>query len=114
MNTFSPACLRRPAGLLLLLVCSTALAAPASTLTVGTLTLEFCNEDYGGYCGSIQRVLDPTGEVAGSIMVGFEYYPRYDRAKPSLGTILPQEGGPGYSSTGTRDAYLNIFDPLRS
>ena len=27
--------------------------------------------------------------------------------------ILPQEGGPGYSSTGTRDAYLNIFEPLR-
>jgi pimeloyl-ACP methyl ester carboxylesterase len=27
--------------------------------------------------------------------------------------LLPQEGGPGYSTTGTRDAYLNIFGALR-
>jgi pimeloyl-ACP methyl ester carboxylesterase len=34
-------------------------------------------------------------------------------ADPRLGTILPQEGGPGYSSTGTRDYYLEIFHALR-
>jgi pimeloyl-ACP methyl ester carboxylesterase len=88
-------------------------APPPKKITVGTVTLTYCNTDYDGYCGSIKRKLDPTGGVNGNITIGFEYYPRRDKSRPSLGTILPQEGGPGYSTTGTRDAYLNIFDPLR-
>src|SRR5450631_2404258 len=87
-------------------------AAPA-TITVGGLTLSFCNTDYTGYCGAIQRPLDPAGKVPGTVSVGFEYYPRSKSLQPSLGTILPQEGGPGYSSTGTRDFYLSLFAPLR-
>ena len=98
----------------LLLAAGTAFAAPPpKSIMVGTLKLKFCNEDYGGYCGSIKRPLDPTGGIKGTINVGFEYYPRHDQTRPALGTILPQEGGPGYSSTGTRDAYINIFEPLR-
>jgi pimeloyl-ACP methyl ester carboxylesterase len=101
-------------GFLTLLISLDAGAAPPpKSITVGTLTLKFCNEDYVGYCGSIKRALDPTGGVKGQITVGFEYYPRHDNSRPALGTILPQEGGPGYSSTGTRDAYINIFAPLR-
>src|ERR1700722_17205223 len=87
-------------------------AAP-KTITVGQLTLTLCNTDYTGYCGSITRRIDPAGVTPGTITVGFEYYPRADYSEPSLGTILPQEGGPGYSSTGTRDYYLEIFDALR-
>ncbi len=100
------------AGLVLALAASSALALPA-TLTVGSLTLTFCNSDYGGYCGSIERPIDPSGKVAGTIPVGFEYYPHTARAKSSLGPIVPQEGGPGYSTTGSRDFYLSLFDPLR-
>ena len=88
-------------------------AAPPNTITVGELTLTLCNTDYTGYCGSITRPLDPSGVTSGKITVGFEYYPRSDLAHARLGTILPQEGGPGYSSTGTRDYYLEIFDALR-
>jgi pimeloyl-ACP methyl ester carboxylesterase len=88
-------------------------APPPKKITVGTLTLTYCNTDYDGYCGTIKRKLDPTGGVNGNITIGFEYYPRRDQSKPRLGVILPQEGGPGYSSTGTRDAYINIFNPLR-
>ena len=88
-------------------------AAPPKTLTVGQLTLTLCNTDYTGYCGSITRLIDPTGVIPGTVTVGFEYYPRSDLSQPRLGTILPQEGGPGYSSTGTRDYYLEIFDALR-
>jgi pimeloyl-ACP methyl ester carboxylesterase len=87
--------------------------APPNTIKVGELTLTFCNTDYTGYCGSITRPLDPSGVVPGTIAVGFEYYPRSDLSHARLGTILPQEGGPGYSSTGTRDYYLAIFDALR-
>jgi len=86
---------------------------PPKKITVGTLTLEYCNTDYDGYCGSIKRSLDPTGGVRGSITISFEYYPRFDQRSPALGTLLPQEGGPGYSTVGTRDAYLNIFGSLR-
>jgi pimeloyl-ACP methyl ester carboxylesterase len=99
---------------LALLVCTGANAAPPpNKITVGTLTLKYCNDTYDGYCGTIKRALDPTGGVSGQITIGFEFYPRHDQSRPSLGTILPQEGGPGYSSTGTRDAYVNIFAPLR-
>jgi pimeloyl-ACP methyl ester carboxylesterase len=72
-----------------------------------------CNTDYTGYCGAIERPLDPSGVVKGTLTVGFEYYPRTDLSRPRLGTVLPQEGGPGYSSTGTRDYYLSLFDALR-
>lgn len=102
--------------LALLFVASSALATsppPPKKITVGTVTLKYCNSDYDGYCGSIKRKLDPTGVVNGNITVGFEYYPRRDQSRPRLGVILPQEGGPGYSSTGTRDAYVNIFEPIR-
>lgn len=87
-------------------------AAP-STIKVGQFTLTLCNTDYTGYCGALGVPLDPTGAVHGNVTVGFEYYPRRDTAHASLGVILPQEGGPGYSSTGTRDFYLSLFDPLR-
>jgi pimeloyl-ACP methyl ester carboxylesterase len=88
-------------------------AAPPRKITVGSLTLKYCNSDYDGYCGTLKRPLDPTGGVKGTITIGFEYYPRFDQSTPARGTLLPQEGGPGYSSTGTRDAYLNIFGSLR-
>ncbi len=98
----------------MLVIATTAGAAPLpKKITVGDLTLQRCNAQYQGYCGSIRRALDPTGDVRGQITIGFEFYPREDQSRPALGTIVPQEGGPGYSSTGTRDAYLNIFQPLR-
>jgi pimeloyl-ACP methyl ester carboxylesterase len=87
-------------------------AAPR-TITVGELTLTLCRPHYTGYCGSIRRAIDPSGAIPGRLTVGFEYYPRSDLSRPRLGTILPQEGGPGYSSTGTRDYYLQIYDALR-
>jgi pimeloyl-ACP methyl ester carboxylesterase len=88
-------------------------AAPPRKITVGSLTLRYCNADYDGYCGQFKRPLDPTGGIKGTITIGFEYYPRFDQSTPARGTLLPQEGGPGYSTTGTRDAYLNIFGSLR-
>jgi len=90
-----------------------AAAGPPNRITVGSLTLKYCNADYGGYCGRLERPLDPTGATKGTITIGFEYYPRFDQSTPARGTLLPQEGGPGYPSTGTRDAYLNIFGSLR-
>ncbi|HEX4969612.1 MAG TPA: alpha/beta hydrolase [Steroidobacteraceae bacterium] len=98
---------------LLLAVDTHAAAAPPRKISVGSLTLKYCNSDYDGYCGQLKRPLDPTGAIKGTITIGFEYYPRFDQSTPARGTLLPQEGGPGYSTTGTRDAYLNIFGALR-
>ncbi len=105
----------RPAGAVaLLLAASGALAAAApKTILVGTLTLKFCDADFNGYCGSIERAFDPSGGVKGNIKVAFVYYPRFDQTRPALGTLLPQEGGPGYSTRGTTSAYLNIYGALR-
>ena len=78
------------------------------------LTLKYCNSDFDGSCGQLKRPLDPTGGIKGTITIGFEYYPRFDQGTPARGTLLPQEGGPGWSSElGTRDAYLNVFGALR-
>jgi pimeloyl-ACP methyl ester carboxylesterase len=101
-------------ALALILAATSALAAPpAKTITVGTLTLKLCDKDFNGYCGSVERALDPTGGVKGNINIAFVYYPRFDQARPALGTLLPQEGGPGYSTRGTAGAYLNIYGSLR-
>jgi pimeloyl-ACP methyl ester carboxylesterase len=101
------------AGVAALLLAAGASAAPPAQLTVGTMTLTLCNSSDVGYCGSVTRPLDPVNGSAGTIKVGFEFYPRSNAGQASLGTIVPQEGGPGYSSTGTREAYLGLFEPLR-
>ena len=92
---------------------SAAAAAPDPTVTVGSLTLKLCDKVFTGYCGNIKRPFDPSGAVKGNIKVAFIWYPRFDPSQPSLGTLLPQEGGPGYSTRGTAGAYLNIYGALR-
>ena len=114
MSLSRPSLMHRSVLLLALLVATDlARATPPPTITVGTVELTYCNTDYLGYCGSIKRQLDPNVAAAGTITIGFEYYPRRDQSSAAIGTILPQEGGPGYSSTGTRDAYINVFEALR-
>ena len=59
--------------LVLLLAPGAARAAPPQTITVGTVELRYCNSVYLGYCGSIDRKLDPRGAVSGTLAIGFEY-----------------------------------------
>jgi pimeloyl-ACP methyl ester carboxylesterase len=87
--------------------------ARAATMTVGSLTLTHCVGAYDGYCGSITQPLDRLGAVPGTVTVGFEFYPHTDLSSPSQGVILAQEGGPGYSTTGSRDGYVRMLDPIR-
>lgn len=103
------------AGLLALsLAAPMAQSAPPAQIVVGSLTLIRCNSQFNGYCGSITRPLDPVTNTPGTISIGFEFYPRTNQASPSSGTILPQEGGPGYASTDTREAFLGLFASLRA
>ncbi len=84
----------------------------AQTIRVGSVTLTYCIKQYDGYCGSITQPLDPSGVVPGNITIGFELYPHTDQNQ-HLETIIAQEGGPGYSTTGSRDGYVRLFTPLR-
>jgi pimeloyl-ACP methyl ester carboxylesterase len=90
-----------------------AAGAKPSDIIVGRLHLAYCGEGYGGYCGAFRRPLDPSGTRPGTLTIGFEWYPRRDQARPALGTIVAQEGGPGFSTTGSRDGYVRLFDHLR-
>jgi pimeloyl-ACP methyl ester carboxylesterase len=89
-------------------------ARAASTITVGSLNLTYCNSEYNGYCGTITVPLDRNGVYPGTLTVGFEFYPHNRADEPSSGLILAQEGGPGYSTTGSRDGYLRMLGPLRA
>jgi pimeloyl-ACP methyl ester carboxylesterase len=87
--------------------------ATAHSITVGSVTLTPCQSEYNGYCGSITQPLDRSGHIHDKITIGFEFYPHTDFSKPPLGVILAEEGGPGFSTTGSRDGYVRLFDPLR-
>jgi pimeloyl-ACP methyl ester carboxylesterase len=63
-------------------------------------------------CGSIERPWEPGHPAAGTVTVGFAFVPARDRSKPALGTVVPHEGGPGYSTTGTAASYAEMYGPL--
>jgi pimeloyl-ACP methyl ester carboxylesterase len=90
---------------------SPASAPVAGSLRVGSLTLRSCREGQA-FCGSLDRALDPSGTVLGTIRIGFEFYPHTDNSQPPMEAIVAEEGGPGYGSTGSRAGYLELFAPL--
>ncbi len=63
-------------------------------------------------CGSIERLWEPGNPAAGTVTVGFAFVPARDHSKPALGTVVPHEGGPGYSTTGTASSYAEMYGPL--
>ena len=86
-------------------------APPSDTLQLGALQLKPCPFPQA-YCGALERPLDPSGRVPGSIPIAFAIYPHMDTSVPAGETIVAQEGGPGLPSIGTRSAYLQLFKPL--
>jgi pimeloyl-ACP methyl ester carboxylesterase len=107
------------AGLLLLAASSAAARPPPvpepaaqGTLQIGSLTLQACKTG-GGYCGEIKRKLDPSGHVSGHIKIAFRFYTHINSG-PAAGTIVAQEGGPGFPSIGSRAGYLALYAPLRT
>jgi len=62
--------------------------------------------------GVVERPLDPTGAVPGTVSVAYTLYPRRDLSQPLAGTVVAVEGGPGYPSRGSRASYLQLFGPL--
>jgi pimeloyl-ACP methyl ester carboxylesterase len=86
----------------------------AAALLAGSLVLHPCGAHQAYYCGSLARPLDTTGRIAGRIDIGFTWLPHARRNAASAGTIVAAEGGPGYPSGASRDAYRALFGPLLS
>ncbi len=81
-------------------------------LEVGELTLRPCAVVSGAYCGSIRRLWEPGHPQAGRVRVGFAFRPATDQSRPALGTLVPHEGGPGYSTTGSGTSYAAMYGSL--
>jgi pimeloyl-ACP methyl ester carboxylesterase len=93
--------------------------APAATAapppTIDYSQLRPCGaipEPPGFRCGSIEVPVERTDPSYGKTRVAFAVRRRDQARRPSLGTIFAQEGGPGYASTGTANAYLKLFGDL--
>ena len=85
-------------------------APPASEAKAASL--EPCKNVAQARCGRVTVPLDRQDSSAGTIDIAFELYPRRNKSKPSRGTIVAVEGGPGFSTTASRDYYLDLFRPL--
>lgn len=77
---------------------------------VGSLTLTKCNVTARAWCGSLKRLWEPTNPAAGTVKVGFAFVPA--RTGPAVSTVVPHEGGPGYSTTGSASYYTDLYGPL--
>ncbi|MBA2337372.1 MAG: hypothetical protein H0V96_06405 [Acidimicrobiia bacterium] len=91
-------------------VVSPVAAAPDPAATVETADeteLRPCRGMPEVLCGTLTRPLDPVDPDAGTIDIGFELHP--SRTGVAEGTIVTVEGGPGYSSTASRDWYLELY-----
>ena len=74
--------------------------------------LSKCTRALDAWCGAIKVPLDRTGRTPGTTTVRFQYYPATATTKP-IGTVVAHEGGPGYSTTGSADYFLEMLQPLR-
>ncbi len=86
-------------------------SVPAESLSVGGMTLHRC-DSAAPWCGTLARALDPSGAVAGTVGVYFEYWPHTGEGA-AAGTLVATEGGPGFPATESRAEYLALFAPLR-
>lgn len=88
-------------------------AADERDVPVGSLVLKRCDVAPGALCGSIRREWEPGRPEEGTVRVGFVLIPSKDTSRPALGTLVPHEGGPGYSTTGSVGSFLRMYGALR-
>ncbi|MFM9136286.1 MAG: alpha/beta fold hydrolase, partial [bacterium] len=78
------------------------------TLAVGWLHLRPCDVLPGAWCGHLDRPW--RAGAPGSVRVGFAYLPA--SSGESAGTLVPHEGGPGYSTTGSGEWFAQMYGDL--
>jgi len=84
----------------------------SAPVQVGDLTLRPCDVANRALCGSIRRLWEPGNPAAGRVRVGFAFIPARDDSRPVIGTVVPHEGGPGYSTTDSTWGYRRMYGPL--
>ena len=67
----------------------------------------------GARCGSVTVPLDRQNASAGTIDIHYALVPHTDAARPVVGTIVPNPGGPGQAAIASAGLYLQAMAPLR-
>ena len=79
-------------------------------ITVGTVRIPPCRASRLAWCTTISVPYDYSDQAAGSIRLGFQWYPA--AGGPSRRTIVAIQGGPGYATTDYAHAYRAMLFPL--
>jgi pimeloyl-ACP methyl ester carboxylesterase len=85
-------------------------AAARKPIRVGTVTIPPCAASKLAWCTTIRVPYDYGHPAAGTIKLGFQWYPATSGAP--TGTILAIQGGPGYATTDYASDYYTLFRPL--
>ena len=81
-----------------------------ATIVVGTQRLHRCTLVVSGFCGQLVVPLDWLDRSEGTISIRYQWLPA--AGGTSAHTIVAEEGGPGYATTGTGNEYRQLFAPL--
>ncbi|MFF4407422.1 alpha/beta hydrolase [Streptomyces sp. NPDC001404] len=84
---------------------------PGPALRLGSLDLGPCGQRPASWCGTAQVPLDRGTPGSPALGIGFEWVPATGR---SQGTTVVVDGGPGWETTYSRTAYLQMLGPLRA
>src|SRR5580692_11065914 len=85
-------------------------AGARKPIKVGTVTIPPCGASKLAWCTTIRVPYDYGHPAAGTIKLGFQWYPA--TSGTSTGTVLAIQGGPGYATTDYASAYYTLFQPL--
>lgn len=99
---------------LALLGLSPGVSAPAAE-TGGTPVLAPCTDLAQlprARCGTIEVPLDRANPGLGTTKVAFALVARREASRPSMGTLVPNPGGPGAATIEGPGAYAELFAPL--
>jgi pimeloyl-ACP methyl ester carboxylesterase len=85
-------------------------AAGRQPIRVGSVTIPPCRASRLAWCARISVPYDYRDPAAGTIRLGFQWYPA--TSGRATGTILAVQGGPGYATTDYAGEYRATFLPL--
>jgi pimeloyl-ACP methyl ester carboxylesterase len=67
----------------------------------------------GARCGKVTVPLDRSNPSAGTVDIAYALLPRMDATRPTLGTVVPNPGGPGDPAIAEAAAWSELLGPLR-
>ena len=92
------------------LVGATATRGPPGTLRVGSRVLTRCGSGLQTWCGSLSVPLDHSVPKSPRIRINYQWDPATEGA--AVGTVVPNEGGPGYPTIRSVSGYAAMYGSL--